>query len=152
MFLKRKLDNKCYNFNNIESIATNIVHRNHFLCIPGPRFSFSGCIFCSFCDFGCFANMLEHWYFWGWFQIHNSRVPKGNHREFWSCKNFHSIWLTPESRTDDCWKADGNINPLPWCPWPAVGGGFVCEVVQKHSLKELFFGIAQWNVSETWHG
>ena len=50
-----------------------------------------------------------------------------NHVEVWACKQLNSRWLIAESMTDDCLKANGILNPQPWCSWQAGAGGFVWQ-------------------------
>ena len=52
----------------------------------------------------------------------DQRVATRNRYIFEPCEQLNSKWLIAESRTDDCWKAHGTLNPQPWCPWQAGAG------------------------------
>ena len=53
------------------------------------------------------------------------RVVTVSNVEVCVCKQFNSRWLIAESRTNDCSKAGGIVNPQPWSRWQAVSGGLV---------------------------
>ena len=94
----------------MESIVKHNVSQKSFSIEPG-FFRFFRSPWGSFLIFTSLQPCLKIDTFSGCLQIQNSPVPKRNHRQLWACKHFYSSWPTAESRTDDCWKADGIKNP-----------------------------------------